>query len=187
MARNTRRFREERGLSMGELARRAGLSKQTLSKVEQGTGNPTVETLALLSTALDVSPRRLLTEWGTPVFVQRQTDDVWTGTADHAERLLDQLYGSGYVRNQVLRFRRGAAPVVAAPHPTGALLHLYVITGRVRTGPLRDPVDLAAGDFVRFPGDVPHQHLCLTERAVVHLVTTLPGVPQFEPVPHPSS
>jgi len=29
--------------------------------------------------------------------------------------------------------------------------HLYVVTGKLRTGPVRDPVDLAAGDYIRFP------------------------------------
>ena len=34
VARNVRRFRHERGYSLSELARRAGLSKQTLSSIE---------------------------------------------------------------------------------------------------------------------------------------------------------
>jgi transcriptional regulator with XRE-family HTH domain len=46
VARNVRRFRLERGFSIGDLARRSGLSKQTLSKLEMGNGNPTVDTLA---------------------------------------------------------------------------------------------------------------------------------------------
>lgn len=72
ISRNLRRYRTDRGMSLGELARRSGLSKQTVSKVEQGAGNPTVETLSLLGRALGVPARRMLTEWGTPVFVQRR-------------------------------------------------------------------------------------------------------------------
>ncbi|MDX1873259.1 helix-turn-helix transcriptional regulator [Mycolicibacterium sp. 120266] len=79
VARNVRRFRRERGMSLGELARRSGLAKQTLSKIEKGTGNPTVETLALLGAALDLPARRLLTEWGTPVYIQRRDQAVWSG------------------------------------------------------------------------------------------------------------
>jgi len=52
-------------MSLGDLARSSGLSKQTLSKIEKGDGNPTVETLALLGPALYVPARRFLTEWGT--------------------------------------------------------------------------------------------------------------------------
>ncbi|MEU9174986.1 cupin domain-containing protein [Streptomyces sp. NPDC048420] len=68
-----------------------------------------------------------------------------------------------------------------APHAAGTLHHIYVITGKLRTGPLNERVDLAAGDFVRFPGDVPHRHVCLSERVVVHMVTTVPQIRQFGP------
>jgi transcriptional regulator with XRE-family HTH domain len=191
VARNVRRFRQERALSLGELARKSGLSKQTLSKIEQGVGNPTVDTLAQLGSALDVSARRLLTEWGTPVFVQRQAESEWADAGGWSERLLDEIYGSGYVRTLVLRLERGGPePREVEAHPSGTLHHLYVITGRLRTGPLSDPVDLSAGDFVRFPGDTPHRHVCLSDRVVAHMVTTVPQIRQFGPVtasrfPHP--
>ncbi|MFK0159806.1 helix-turn-helix domain-containing protein [Streptomyces sp. NPDC090493] len=182
VARNVRRFRLERAMSLGELARRSGLSKQTLSKIEQGSGNPTVETLSLLGAALDVPARRLLTEWGTPVYVQRHDEGQWSDTGNWSERLLDEVYGSGYVRTLVLRLERsGRQPEPVSPHAAGTLHHVYVITGKLRTGPLTEPVDLAAGDFARFPGDIPHRHVCLSERAVAHMVTTLPQVRQISP------
>ena len=170
-------------MSIGELARRSGLSKQTLSKIEQGTGNPTVETLALLGAALDVSARQLLTEWGTPVYVQRHDRGEWTDAAHWAQRILDETYGSGYVRTLIIRLeRRHGEPAVIGSHQPGTLHHVYVITGKLRVGPLGEPVELAAGDFARFPGDVPHTYACLTERAVAHMVTTQPQVRQFGPL-----
>jgi transcriptional regulator with XRE-family HTH domain len=183
VARNVRRIRLERGLSLGQLSQRSGLSKQTLSKVEQGVGNPTVETLSLLSAALEVTPRRLLTEWGTPVFVYRHDQGEWTERAGWTERILDEVYGSGYVRTLVLRLESGQKTVVgdAEPHPSGTLHHLFVISGRLRTGPLAEPVDLIEGDFVRFPGDVPHQYHCLSKRVLAHVVTTVPQIRQFGP------
>jgi transcriptional regulator with XRE-family HTH domain len=182
VARNVRRFRTDRRMSLGELARRSGLSKQTLSKVEQGVGNPTVETLSALSASLDVSLRRLLTEWGTPVFVQRQADAAWEVGGSWSERLLDQVYGSGYVRTLLLQLERGAQRQdLVPPHANGTLHHLYVISGKLRTGPISEPVELSAGDFVRFPGDVEHRHVCLSDRAVAHMVTTVPQVRQFGP------
>jgi transcriptional regulator with XRE-family HTH domain len=181
VARNLRRFRLERGMSLGELARRSGVSKQTLSKVEQGEGNPTVETLSLLGAALDMPARRLLTEWGTPVYVQRHDEGEWSEAVNWSERLLDETYGSGYVRTLVLRLERGTDSPTIDPHSAGTLHHIYVITGKLRTGPLSEPVGLAAGDFVRFPGDVPHQHVCLSDKAVAHMVTTLPQVRRLGP------
>jgi len=182
VARNVRRYREERALSLGQLARRSGLSKQTLSKVEQGSGNPTVDTLAMIGAALDVSPRRLLTEWGTPVYVDRHVNAEWTETGSGEERLLDQIYGFGYVRTSILRLEKGQEGPAGDVQAPGALLHLFVIRGRLRTGPLRDPVDLGAGDFARFPADVPYRHVCLAPRVLAHVVTTLPQVPQVNPI-----
>ncbi len=58
-------------MSSAELARRAGLSKVTLSQLEAGRGNPTIETLDALAIALPIPLVDLLvrdTEPG-PVFV----------------------------------------------------------------------------------------------------------------------
>ena len=182
VARNIHRFRRERAMSLGELARRSGLSKQTLSKIEQGLGNPTVDTLAQLGGALDLPARRFLTEWGTPVYVQRHDEGSWNAHAEWAERILDETYGSGYVRTLVLTLERvGRQPQVIDPDPSGTLHHLYVITGKVRAGPVSEPIDLVAGDFARFPGDTPHLLACLSERASAHMVTTVPQVRQFGP------
>lgn len=181
VARNVRRYRRERGLSLGELARRSGVSKQTLSVIENGGGNPTVETLSALGSALDVTARRLLTEWGSPVYVQRAAEGDWTDHGGWSDRLLDLTFGSGYVRTFVMTLERGSRqePALVPAHSTGALQHVYVFSGKLRTGPIDDQVDLAAGDFVRFPADVPHQHTCLSERVVAHVVTTIPQPHQF--------
>ena len=188
VARNLRVFRQERAMSLGELARRSGLAKQTLSKIEQGSGNPTVETLALLGAALDIPARRLLTEWGTPVYLQRASEGSWTRLDDREERMLDETYGSGYVRTLVLRLHRSATEThVIHPHQPGTLHHVFVVSGKLRTGPVADPVDLGAGDFVRFPGDTPHRYVCLSERVVAHMVTTLPQTRQFTPTGPPAS
>jgi transcriptional regulator with XRE-family HTH domain len=185
VARNVRRFRQERQLSLGDLARISGLSKQTLSKVEQGIGNPTVDTLAAISEALDISLRRLVTEWGTPVFVQRSADAEWSERDGGGVRVLDQIYGSGYVRTETFRLHRTEhPPATIDPHSPGTLHHVYVIQGRIRIGPVDEPVELAPGDFVRFPGDVAHVQRCLTDEAVLHVVTTVPQVPQFGPAIH---
>ncbi|WZB72959.1 helix-turn-helix transcriptional regulator [Achromobacter xylosoxidans] len=57
-----RRERERAGMSLAELARRAGLAKSTLSQLESGTGNPSLETLWALAMALDVQVSRLIGE-----------------------------------------------------------------------------------------------------------------------------
>ncbi len=54
IAASLRRERRRSGLSLTELARRAGIAKSTLSQLESGTGNPSLETLWAICVALDV-------------------------------------------------------------------------------------------------------------------------------------
>ncbi len=51
---NIRRLRRARGISLGELAKEAGISKSTLSSIEAGKANTTVSTLWAISKALGV-------------------------------------------------------------------------------------------------------------------------------------
>ena len=66
-----RQERERRGLSMNELAARAGLSQQMVSYVEREMRNPTLETLLRMAGALDVDLGKLLTRAGTVATPQK--------------------------------------------------------------------------------------------------------------------
>jgi transcriptional regulator with XRE-family HTH domain len=150
-------------MSLAAVARRSGLSEQTLSTIEQGLGNPTVVTLAPLGGALDL-PRRFLTEGGSPVYVQRHDEGQWMDGPQWSERVLDEIFGSGCVRTILLRLERTAKdPDVAAPRQPGTLHHVYVITGRLRTGPVTDQ-STSAPETCAFPGDIPHRHVCLSDQ-----------------------
>ncbi|MFE1406548.1 helix-turn-helix domain-containing protein [Streptomyces sp. NPDC058770] len=173
VARNMRFLREQRGLSLAELARQAGLAKQTLSKVELGTGNPTVETLFAVAAALGVPVTRLVAEREQVMTVRRGRDASWQERSGYEVRSLDHVYGSGVIENYVLRIRGEGH---SQPHPVGTLEHLYVISGRVRVGPEDSPVELSTGDFVRFPGDRPHLYASLDGESVVHIVVSVPRV-----------
>jgi transcriptional regulator with XRE-family HTH domain len=177
VARNVRLLREQRGLSLAELARQAGLAKQTLSKLEQGTGNPTVDTLFSIAGALGVPVTRLVAEREQVMTVQRGDDVVWERHGGYESRSLDHVYGSGVIENYLVRI--GGSPGAekpSEPHPVGTLEHLYVISGRVRVGPADAPVELAAGDFVRYPGDRPHVYESLDGESLVHIVVSVPRV-----------
>ncbi|MFC8827344.1 helix-turn-helix domain-containing protein [Streptomyces sp. NPDC057137] len=177
VARNMRTLREQRGLSLNELARQAGLSKQTLSNVEQGGGNPTVETLFSVATALGVPVTRLVAEQEQVMTVQRGGEVVWQQADGYETRSLDHVYGSGVIENYLLRLPAGAdSPGLSEAHPVGTLEHLYVISGHVRVGPADCPVELAAGDFVRYPGDRPHVYVSLNGESLLHVVVSVPRV-----------
>ncbi|MGW0949545.1 helix-turn-helix domain-containing protein [Streptomyces sp. NPDC002623] len=179
VARNVRLLREQRGLSLAELARQARLAKQTLSKLEQGTGNPTVDTLFSIATALGVPVTRLVAEREQVMAVQRAEEVVWQQHEGYESRSLDHVYGSGVIENYLVRVARDpqGTSKPSEPHPVGTLEHLYVISGRVRVGPVDSPVELSSGDFVRYPGDRPHLYESLDgEESLIHIVVSVPRV-----------
>ena len=177
VGRNVRRLRTERHMSLGALADRAGLAKQTLANLESGNGNPTIETLLAVSRALGVGATWLLAEWGSPVVVQRNGESSWLELDSGRRRELDQTFGTGHVVTSVLEL---TAPAAASPALSpGALVHAYVVAGRVVAGPVDDQHRLERGDFIRFPGDVPHVLGAAWGKAAIHVVTTLPQAQQF--------
>ena len=181
VARNVRRFRRERGYSQSELARRARLSKQTLSSIEAGEANPTVLTLTAIADALAVPVTNLLTEYGSPILVRRAEEAVWSPGEDGEFRDLDTVYGFGYVRTSVIRLARtGDIPAEHLRHRPGTLHHAYVINGKVSIGPVGEEITACRGDFIRFPGDVPHSMTAWTDSAVLHMVTTIPQISQID-------
>lgn len=54
VAKGLQRERQKAGLSLAEVARRAGIAKSTLSQLEAAQGNPSLETLWALCVALDI-------------------------------------------------------------------------------------------------------------------------------------
>ena len=69
-------------------------------------------------------------------------------------RLLDRIHGQALAELYEVTFSTRAPR--AGPHPAGVVESLILTVGRLRAGPAEHPVELSAGDFVRFPGDVPH-------------------------------
>jgi len=157
-----RRERERAGLTLTELARRAGLAKSTLSQLEAGAGNPSVETLWALGVALGVPFSQLVTDPTPRVRVLRagQGQRLRSEHADFVGTLL--AAGSHHARRDLYVIELGpGAPRQAEPHNPGTVEHLVVAAGRLRAGPAGDPVELGPGDYASFPGDAPHQYQAL--------------------------
>jgi transcriptional regulator with XRE-family HTH domain len=140
-----RRLRQDRGLSLSELARRSGVGKGTLSELETGQRNPTLETLYALTTALEAP---LSTVVG-PAPVQ--------GAAVHAV-LTDRVQDAAAV-SEVYRIRiQGGAVQRSAAHVPGTEEHLLVFSGTARVGPASAPFEVGPGGHARWAADVPHQY-----------------------------
>ncbi|GIJ44468.1 XRE family transcriptional regulator [Virgisporangium aliadipatigenens] len=171
IARAIRRERERAGLSLTELARRAKLAKSTLSQLEAGTGNPSIETLWALGVALDVPFSRLVDTRSTPTVVIRAGEGPALRSAEaNYTGLLLSACPPGARRDLYLITCEPGTPRVAEAHLPGSVEHIVLATGRLRVGPDEEPVELAPGDYARFPGDVPHRYEALTPGTVAVLL-----------------
>src|SRR5690348_3702008 len=123
--------RARAALSLTELAKRAGIAKSTLSQLENGTGNPSLETLWALGTALGIPLSRLIDPPRSDVQVIRAGE----GAVLHAER---DPYAAVMLASSPQGARRDIYRVTAEPgmghrarpHAPGTVEHVILGTGR---------------------------------------------------------
>src|SRR5687767_12762836 len=131
IAASLRRERERHGISLTELAKRAGIAKSTLSQLEAGAGNPSVETLWSLGVALGIPFSRLVEPPPAHVRVIRAGEGprVRSEHADFAGTLLSA--GATRARRDVYVIDlEPGADRRADPHIPGSVEHLVVAAGR---------------------------------------------------------
>ncbi|MFD8530645.1 helix-turn-helix domain-containing protein [Streptosporangium canum] len=139
-----RKLREERGISLSELARRAGVGKATLSGLENGTRNPTLETLWAVTAQL-----------GVPLTLALGAGPVIHGTA--VEGVLLQVFEDEDVTYELYRLTIPAGATQVSPaHHEGVTEHLTVFAGVLSAGPQDAPLRAAAGEHLTWRSDVPH-------------------------------
>ncbi len=155
-------LRHGAALSLAELARRSGVARATLTQLEAGEGNPTLETLYALADALGVPLGDLIAEPAPPaVHVVRGADVPVVTGASLTGRLLERIdLGRHVVDLSTLVFAAGRTRE-AGPHPEGTREHVVVTAGRARVGPAGAPVDLGPGDLAVFDAAVPHVYAAL--------------------------
>src|ERR1700759_659914 len=130
-----RRERERAGISIAELARRAGLAKSTLSQLEAGTGNPSMETLWSLGVALGVPFSRLVEPPAPSVRVIRSGEGPRLHS-DHADFTATLLAaGAPPPRRDVYVMElEPGTPRTADAHIPGSTEHVVVAAGRMKAG-----------------------------------------------------
>src|SRR5262245_1948802 len=157
LAENVRRIRVARGLSLSDLARRAGVAKATLVGLESGRGNPTVSTLAALAAELGVAVTTLLRDPAAPtVHVARAGEgSVIAGPGTDVRFVHRTPVGGAMLELYELRAHGHQA---SAPHPAGALEQIMVTEGELVVTVGETATRLGPGDFIAFSADRPHKY-----------------------------
>ncbi|TVL91416.1 helix-turn-helix domain-containing protein [Streptomyces sp. SAJ15] len=167
-----RRLREFRGLSVAELARLSGVSRATLSLIESGRGNPTIETVSAVAVALRLPLGDLLVDPTPQSPVLRRG----TGAPEVSKQeLLDRVGAGGLSEIWRLRIAQAGRRIDSPPHSRGTMERILVLGGVLRLGPVERPVVLGSGDFVFFAADVPHFYEAAEDDVDAVIVMTYPA------------
>jgi transcriptional regulator with XRE-family HTH domain len=175
---NVSRLRKVRGFSISDLARRSGVAKGIISRLESGTGNPTLETIQALADALGVLMTDLVTTQRDEPFVLRLADsDVLVGQG-LTGRVLDRVVSRNAI--DVLEATYRATEKRELPgDPPGTVKRIFVVDGTVRIELPDEVITLSGGDYIRFASDVPHSFIAETDEATILGLADF-GVVQFE-------
>lgn len=152
------------GLSLSQLAARAGIGKASLSELEAGRRNPTLSTLYAVANTLDVPLAHLLAE--------RAGAEL--DSPGIRARLLDVLHPENGSLVEVYVLDLTSSIHVSGAHGPGVVEHLLLVEGRASVGPGKAPVEITAGEATTWSADVEHSYQALTDRATGVLTITTP-------------
>ncbi|QDY05978.1 helix-turn-helix transcriptional regulator [Micromonospora sp. HM134] len=152
-----RALRVERGVSLSTLARTAGVGKATLSALENGTRNPTLETLYAITAQLGVPLAAVLAGPAATPTVRGATV---------VATLLESFTDTDASYELYRLLVRPGGEQVSPAHQPGVTEHVTVFAGMLRAGPVDAPLTAAAGGHLRWTSDVPHGYAALGDEEV---------------------
>lgn len=164
VGRRLRALRHQQDLSLSELSRRSRVGKGTLSELESGRRNPTLETLYALATALGRPLSALL---GDPA--QQGGPGSAPGSGTGCAEGLPGVSGSAVTAVLLERYEdeaavtdvfrvtiRAGATQESEAHVPGTGESLMVLSGTAVVGPPHDTRTAGPGASARWRADVPH-------------------------------
>lgn len=151
LARNLQRFRILRGLTLSGLSQSCGVAKSTLSQLEYGHGNPTVETLWAIANTLEVP-------FG--VLVSDASNDDMARNAELSNngvnvRFIERSAGEPEIEVYTVEIEPGHLKS-SAPHPSGVVERVVMVSGEMLVGDATHPKLLRTGESHTFEANIAH-------------------------------
>ncbi len=173
-ARELQKKRKQCDMSLGELARQAGIAKSNLSRLESGDGNPSLETLWALSRALNVGVRDLIDPPNLGTRVDRATPK-FVAEAEQSNFAVSLLSSCpvGSTRDIYRAEFEPGAPKISEAHGPNVIEHIILLSGKAEVGPVAEPIVLLPGDHVTFSGNQPHIYKAISKNTTAIIVMEL--------------
>lgn len=183
LAENIRNWRQRRGLSASALARAADVSKSTVSEIERGRGNPSLDTLWALARGLNVPLGFLVA--GEPcrrslrVVRRDEVPPVVHSTNGYISQLMLSAHSGGEIEIYAISLAEGTERI-SLGHGAGVTEHAIAVAGRVEIGPVSDIITLETGDLASFPANSQHVYRAVSGPASIislhQYPPTTPGI-----------
>ena len=161
IGRQVRHFRQQLDLTVAEVARRAGMSRGMLSKIENGMTSPSLATLQALSRALNVpvtSLFRKYEEQRDATYVKAEqglTIERRGSRAGHQYQLLGHTIGKGLaVEPYIVTLTEKSEVFPLFQH--GGTEFIYILEGEVLYRHAGETYRMGPGDSLFFDADAPH-------------------------------
>ena len=155
VGRQVRHWRQERGLTLAQIAERCGLNVGYLSQIENDKASPSLESLAALADAVDVPISWFLLDPERPMRIVRAAERrSWPAPGGRGS--IEEVDG-GIPRD--LRIVHAKMPGPGARtgfHAHSGDEHHIVLTGRLRVTQGVTTEDLGPGDYLLWDATVPH-------------------------------
>lgn len=172
VAKNIRRLREERNLSMEELAKLSGVSKSMLAQVERGDGNPTLSTLWKLSNGMKV-PFDALTVRPKEPYEIVKISEIQPLSEDNGRVKNYSLFPDDENRRFAVYYLELEPESYwqSEPHLRGTTEFITVFEGTIEIVADSQRFLVARGESIRFRGDTVHSYRNTgRENAVLHMI-----------------
>ncbi|MET3106520.1 transcriptional regulator with XRE-family HTH domain [Oxalobacteraceae bacterium GrIS 2.11] len=154
------RMRLERGLTLEDLSRTAGVSKSMLSQIEREKANPTIAVAWRLANALGVDIAELLSSEVKKQDTIRVLEAHETPTlpGEHAGYIL-RILGPMELAGKFEWYELTLAPngaLISGSHDPGTTEHLTLLHGSVELDVNNSKKKLKIGATARYAADLPH-------------------------------
>jgi XRE family transcriptional regulator, regulator of sulfur utilization len=152
-------LRGERGMTLDDLSRAAGVSKSMLSEIERDKANPTIAVAWRLTNALGVSLDYLFAQQKAPDAIAVAGPQDIPTLSSHDGKYQLRVWGpielAGKFEWYELLLQPGGA-LVSNAHEPGTREHLTVLHGTIEIEAAGATKRLKAADTARYVADEPH-------------------------------
>ncbi|NRA66398.1 MAG: helix-turn-helix transcriptional regulator [Pseudobacteriovorax sp.] len=159
IAKNVLTLRLARQWSQSQLAKSSSIPRSTISNIESGTSNPSIQVLAGLCQALDISLEELTSAPKNDCMLTKAASLKPKSKSSRVVQLLDLLpesiLGLEFDR---MTFKPGAR-FQGSPHLLGTREFMICLRGSVEVYIAGERYLVEEGDVLAFPGDQAHSYL----------------------------